>query len=110
MHKKETSQKKAFCNSNIGKVYILHVLHDKVALLMRRRYERGTRNCHQNSFRKVWTIHIYIENFDQKMNFLYDSDEIEIRLSFYRSFSAFWNIFGGLCTQVFIHQHGVSHQ
>ena len=33
------------------------------------------------------------------MNF-YDSDEIEIRLPFYRSFSTFRNIFGGLCTQV----------
>ena len=28
-------------------------------------------------------------------------DETEIRLPFYRSFSTFWNIFGGLCTQVF---------
>ena len=35
------------------------------------------------------------------MNFLHNSDEIEIRLSFYRSFSAFWNIFSGLCTQAF---------
>ena len=35
------------------------------------------------------------------MNFLYDSDEIEIRLPFYRSFSTFWIIFGGLCTQIF---------
>ena len=43
---------------------------------------------------------MYIENVDQKMNFLYDSDEIEIRLPFYRSFSKFWNIFGGLCSQV----------
>ena len=48
MHKRETFQKKAFCNSNIEKVEILHVLHDKVALLMRRRSERrGTKNCHQ---------------------------------------------------------------
>ena len=31
----------------------------------------------------------------------YDSDETEIRLSFYRAFSTFWNIFGDLCTQVF---------
>ena len=35
------------------------------------------------------------------MHFLYDSDEIEIRLSFYRSFLTFWNIFGGLFTQGF---------
>ena len=33
--------------------------------------------------------------------FFYDSEEIEIRLSFNRSFSAFWNIFGGLFSQVF---------
>ena len=72
---------------------------------MRKHSERGTRNCHQKSFRKVWTT--YIENVDQKMNFLYGSDETEIRLSLYRSFSTFWNIFGGLCTQVFFHQHGV---
>ena len=31
----------------------------------------------------------------------YDSDETKIRLPFYRCFSTFWNIFGGLCTQVF---------
>ena len=31
----------------------------------------------------------------------YDSDEIEIRLPFYRSLSTFWNIFGGICTQAF---------
>ena len=30
-----------------------------------------------------------------------DPDKIAIRLSFSRSFSTFWNIFGGLCTQVF---------
>ena len=51
MHNKETSQKKAFYNSNIEKVVILHVLHKKGAPLMRR-----ARNCDQNSFRKVWTI------------------------------------------------------
>ena len=86
MHKWETSQKKAFCNTNIEKVEILHVLHAKVALLMRRRSELGTRNCHQIIFRKVWTR--YIENVDQKMNFLYDSDEID-------------SFFGGLCTKGF---------
>ena len=35
-------------------------------------------------------IYQYIENVDQKMNFC-DSDEIEIRLSLYRSFSTIWN-------------------
>ena len=71
-------------------------IHDKVALLMRKHSERGARNCHQKSFRKVWTI--YRDIVDQKMNFSYGSDEIDIRLSVYRSFSTFWNLFGGLCT------------
>ena len=52
------------------------------------------------NFRKVLPNHIHIENIDQKINF-YDSDETEIRLPFYRSFSIFYNVFGGLCTQVF---------
>ena len=39
MHKWETSQKKAFCNTNTEKVEVLYVLNDKVALLMRRRSE-----------------------------------------------------------------------
>ena len=30
-----------------------------------------------------------------------DADEIEIRLPFCRSFTTSWNIFGGLCAQVF---------
>ena len=33
-----------------------------------------------------------------------DSDEIEIKLPFYKSFLTFWNIFGGLCTQIFYSQ------
>ena len=73
---------------------------------MRRLSERGARNCHQRNIRKVWTIYINIENVYMKM-FLYDSDKIKIRLPFYRSFSTFWNIIGGLCTQVFMHRHGV---
>ena len=36
-----------------------------------------------------------------KRSFVYHSDEIEIRLPFYRSFSTFWNIFDGLCAKVF---------
>ena len=63
MHNRETSQKKAFCNTNIK---ILQVLHDEIALLMRRS-GWGTRNCHQKRFRKVWGI--YIENVDQMINF-----------------------------------------
>ena len=43
---------------------------------------------------------MYIENVDEKINFVYDSDEIEIRLPFYRSFPKFWNIFGALCRQI----------
>ena len=65
---------------------------------MRKRSVRGTRNHYQRIFRNVWAI--YIENVDQKMNFLHDSNEIEIRFPFYRSFSKFWNIFGGLCSKV----------
>ena len=34
-------------------------------------------------------------------DFLFDFDEIEIRLPFYRSFSTIWNIFGGLYTHAF---------
>ena len=71
------------------------VLHNKVALLKRRRSERGTRNHNQIIFRKV----LAIENVDQKMNFLWL--ETEIRLPFYTSFSTFWNKFGGLYAQFF---------
>ena len=63
----------------------MHVLHDEVSQLMRKRSDCETTNRHQRIFRKVWTM--YLENLDQKMNFLYDSDEIEIRLTFYRSFA-----------------------
>ena len=38
----------------------------------------------QRIFRNACTI--YIENVDQKMNFLYDSDETEIRLPFLHIF------------------------
>ena len=54
--------------TNTEKVEIFHVLHNQGALLMKRRSEWGTRNCHQVIFRKVWTIHK--ENVDQKMNLL----------------------------------------
>ena len=74
-------RKKLFCNTNIEKVEILHVLHGKIALLMRERSEQGTRNCHQIIFRKVRAI--YIEDVDQKMNSLYDSGEIHVELPFY---------------------------
>ena len=42
--------------NNIEKVEMFHALHDKVALLMKRHYERETRNCLQKKFRKIWTI------------------------------------------------------
>ena len=66
---------------------------------MRRRSERGRTNHYQIIFRKAWTI--YIENIGQKMSFLSYSDETEITFPFCRSFSTFWNIFRGLCSQVF---------
>ena len=47
-----------YCNkaSNVEQVNdieIIHVLHYKVALLMRRRSERGTKICRQKLFRKI---------------------------------------------------------
>ena len=53
--------------TNIDKVKIFWILHDTVALLTRRHSERGTRNCHEIIFRKLFTI---IENVDQNMNCL----------------------------------------
>ena len=53
----------------------------------------GTRNRHQRIFRNVWTIHI--ENVGQKMIFLYDTDEIEIKLLFYKS-ECEWDVLLGL--------------
>ena len=63
---KKLFRKKAFVlqHTDIEKVEIFHVLHNKVALLLRRRSKRGTRNHHQIIFSKVWTI--YIENAGQK--------------------------------------------
>ena len=90
-------RKKLFIPTNIEKVHVIH--DDKVVLLMERGSEWGTRNHHQRVFGKVWTI--YIENVDQKMNVLW-LYEIESRLRFERSFSTFWDIFGGLCTQFFL--------
>ena len=39
--------------TSIDKAEMFHVVHNKVALLKRRRSERGTRNRHQRIFRKV---------------------------------------------------------
>ena len=71
---------------------------EKAAILMRRYFERRTKNCEQRLFSQVWTR--YIQNVDQKTNFN-DSDEIEIRYPCYRSFSRVWNISGDLCTQTY---------
>ena len=54
---------------NINNAEIFYALHDKVALLTRRRSELGKRNCHQIIVRNVLTM-FYIENVDQKMNFI----------------------------------------
>ena len=89
MHKSETSQK----ISNIDKVKMFCVLHDKVALLTRRRSEWGKTDCHRIIFRKVLTI-TYRKCWS-KDEFFNGSDETDIRLPFHRSFSTFWNIFGG---------------
>ena len=54
VHKRENSQNKAIIIVyNIEEVEILHVSHNKVALLTKRRSERWTRNCQQITFRKV---------------------------------------------------------
>ena len=60
--KTETSQRKAIC-TNIGKVKIFCVLHNKLALLTRTCSEWGTRNGHQIIFREVLTIR---KRVDQK--------------------------------------------
>ena len=44
--------------TNNETVEIFQVLHDKVALLTRRRSEQGARNCEETLFRKVWTRYI----------------------------------------------------
>ena len=47
-----------------------------------------------DSFASV--IYKTLNNFD-------DSEEIEIRLLFYRFFSKFWNLSGGLCSKRFFY-------
>ena len=86
IYKWETSQKKSYLYlsyTNIDKVKIFCVLHDKVALLTRRYSERETRNRHQRIFRKVLTMKTLIKRW-----IFYDS-ETDIRLSFHRSLSTF---------------------
>ena len=70
-----------------------------MALPTRRRSEWETRHRQQEFFRKVGTIYTKYRSKDE---FLMILGEIQIRLSFYRSFSISWNILlGGLSTQVF---------
>ena len=50
-----------FIVSNIDKVKIFCVLHDKVALVSTRYSEQETRNRHQRIFRKVLTMKTLIK-------------------------------------------------
>ena len=102
MHKVRKFSEKSFLQYQHWKSWNIACLtYDKVALLMRCSVPE-TRNCHQIIFRKVWTI--YIENVNHNMDFLYDSDEIAIRLPFCRFL--FLVVFFGTI-KFFIHQHGV---
>ena len=74
---------------NIDKVELFCALNDKVSL-QTRCSERGTGNHHQRICTRVYTKHWSI--FDE-------SEEIEIRLPFYRSFT-FWNLSDGLRTEI----------
>ena len=76
---KITSSKSEFLMTLIKLRFDFLVWHDKVALLTRRRSERGTRNYQQRVFRKVWTI--YTQNNMIKKWIFDDPDKIAIRLS-----------------------------
>ena len=80
VHKRETSQKSCILtleklNNFMSYMIKLHKLRKLSIALIRRRSEQGTK--------------------------IHDSDEVEFRLVFYRSFSTFCNILVGLCTQAF---------
>ena len=45
-------------HTNINKVEMFHVLHNKVAVLMRRRSEQGTKVSKSSQKKKGWTINI----------------------------------------------------
>ena len=47
VHKRETSYSYTETSTDIEKIEIFHAYLEKVALLMRRNSERGTRNRHQ---------------------------------------------------------------
>ena len=75
VHKRETSYTVTSysyteTSTDIEKIEIFHACLEKVALLMRRNSERGTRNRHQwpfGPFCMTWTI--YVENVVQKKFF-----------------------------------------
>ena len=70
--------------SNTENVELFHVWYDKVALLMRKSSEWKTRYCPKRFLEWFGTYISVIENVT-----FYDSDETEIRLTFYKSFSTF---------------------
>ena len=67
---------------------------------------RGTRNCHQRIWQWLVPYTVYKETLI-KRQFFYECDKTEIRRHCYRSLTTFWDIFGCLCTQLFIHWHRV---
>lgn len=79
--------------TNIDKAEIFCVLHDKFPLPTRRRSDRETRHHKPRIFKTRCLTDFSI--FDD------DSEKIEIRLSFCRSFSIFWYISEGLYTKCF---------
>ena len=60
----------------------------------------GEQEIVSKEFSESFGPYIYYKILIKRSIFV-DSDETEIRLTFYRSFSTFWTIFGGLCTHVF---------
>ena len=100
----ETSQKKAICIIQLvivysvltltqSKYFVSYTIKLQCQLTQHKRCSERGQILSPNNFKKVLRNHIHIENIDQKINF-YDSDETEIRLPFYRSFSTFQNVFG----------------
>ena len=62
---------------------MFHFLLDKIMLLKRTYSEHEARDSEQRLFKEVSKR--YIQNYDQKINFD-DSDDIEIKVSYYGSF------------------------
>ena len=91
--------------TNIDKIKVFCVLHDKVVPLTRRYPEHGTRNCHHGIFRKVLTRYCTYRKRLSKDEFFMTL--MKLRLDFLLlniSFSTFQNIFGGIWNQVFYSQ------